>query len=190
MSKIVLCDLDGIVADLQGKLIEVSNRDHGTDMKRSDVDDWQLTKCFSIGEKVWDYVGADGWFDDLEPLAGAVSGLAQLHDAGLKVVVLTSATNNPNSAAEKKRWAAKHLPFIKRRHVMVGALKHLVRGDFFIDDSPAQQKAYRKAWPDSTILTIKYEFPADKGVDVQAESYKDTSEAWDIIVKEVLARIA
>ncbi len=147
--------MDGIIADMSRSVIEIVNERHpDLNVKRDDITDWNLHECLPIGEKVWEYVNEDGFFDKHKPIPGAVPGLAQLHDAGLLIVIATSPTRNANSAAEKKRWIAKHFPFIKHRHVMVGSLKHLLKGDFFIDDSPSQQTNYRKAWPDSTILTI------------------------------------
>ena len=189
--KVVLCDMDGIMADLSRLIIDTINDKHTEhNVHRDDITDWALHKCLPIGEKVWDYVNEDGFFEKIQPIPGAIPALEQLHDAGVMIVIATSPTRNANSAAEKKRWVAKHLPFIKHRHVMVGSLKHLLKGDFLIDDSPEQQKNYRKAWPDSTILTIKHAFEPSKVVDVVADDYKDPAKAWDVIVKEILARIA
>lgn len=187
--KIILCDMDGILADMHGAVIKLLKSEYDIDFKRSQFTHHDFGKCLPIEDKIWRHVNEDGWFDRLQPIPGAISGLAQLYDSGAQIVIATSPTRNASSAKEKKEWLAKHAPFLKPRNTMIGALKHLLKGDFLIDDSADQQKNYRKAWPDSTILTIRYPAGADKGVDVIADGYDDSIKAWNTIVKEVLARL-
>jgi len=189
--KIILCDMDGIIVDFTGEIIRKINKKYNANLRRSDINTWDFKDCVpkEYGSP-WQFANQDGFYENLKPLAGAIAALAQLHDAGLEIVISTSPSKNPNSAAEKKRWVARHLPFVNENQVMVGSMKHLLKGDFFIDDAPKNQKKYREAWPDTPILTIKYPFDADEGVTVEAEGYQDTDNAWRVIVREILARAA
>lgn len=187
--KVFLCDMDGILTNLHGALLDRYNNDFNENLKPSDIKHWELKKLFKKKENIWDYLNDSNFFGTLKPLPGAIAGLAQIHDAGALVVIATSPGRNPDAAGQKKRWMSKHADFINHRHMMIGPLKYLLKGDFFLDDSPEQQKDYRKAWPDTTILTIKYPFDPDPGVTVVAEDYSDTRKAWDTIVRETLARL-
>lgn len=49
--KIVLCDMDGILADLTGMIISKVNEEHGLKVTRSDIDKLGFQKLFPGGRR-------------------------------------------------------------------------------------------------------------------------------------------
>lgn len=201
MSKpIVICDLDGIVANLLDLWLGRYNAHMTTqaalrrepipkDVTVDDIIQFDIHKCVPIGQKIYDFIRKPGIYSDLAPIDGAVDGLAVLN-RDCDVLILSTPSREPETAAEKIRWCERHLPFLNRRQIMLGARKELVIGDYLIDDSPQHLVkwkdlggAFGKGHFIGETITIDYPYNRDVQVDFRAQSYKNTRAAWFEIVQ-------
>ena len=177
----ILCDLDGIVANLLESWISAANSAHGTSIKREQVDKWEIDQCVPQGRRIYDLLTRE-LFADLVPIPGAIEALRSFHEVGHEVIVVTASSKDPGVSEAKLRWVLKHLPWLTMDDVFVGSKKHLVRGDALIDDAPKNILAYRKAWPGAAIVTIDYPYnrstKVQKAVTYRAYSHEDFAAAW------------
>jgi len=180
----VLVDLDAIVADSLKKWLALYNKDYDDNLTVAGVTEYDISKAVKpeACKTIYDYIRRHDFFDNLEPIEGAIKVLSRLRDDGHNVVILSAPASNPLSAAKKITWAQEHLK-VKRQQVMLGHLKHLVKGDVFIDDSPDNIVSYRMAWPDAHVLTIEYPYNREvhELVNLMASDYENTKQAWQQI---------
>jgi 5'(3')-deoxyribonucleotidase len=178
----ILCDMDGIITDLLKKWLNRYNDDHGDDLTVADLKEPDIHKAVKpgVGTDMYDYIKEPGFFDDLEPIPGAIKTLTALGMEGHNVFIATAHADNPQCASAKIRWAQEHLGFSRKQVILIHA-KHLLRGDVFIDDTPKKITAYKEAWPDSKVLTIAYPYNEDvAGVaDLRAKDWSKPELAWD-----------
>jgi 5'-nucleotidase len=183
----ILCDMDGIVTDLLKKWLDRYNTDHGDDLAVVDIKG-QIHEHVKpeVGTKIYDYIKEPGFFDDLEPIPGAIKTLTALVMEGHNVFLATAHADNPQCASAKIRWAQEHLGFSRKQVILIHA-KHLLRGDVFIDDTSKKIKAYKEAWPDSSVLTIAY--PYNENVvgiaDLRAKDWSKPELAWDAMAQYI-----
>lgn len=177
----ILCDLDGICADIYKKWFALINAEFGTRMTVGDLHVYKMAANAPafVGRRVYKYMIDDGFFDDLEPIAGAVETLNALASDGFDIVFATTPSTNPSSAAEKLRWVRRHFG-ADPQQVFVCHQKHLIKSDFFIDDAPVHIEAYRKEWPDAQILTIAhpYNLFVSHDLNLRAEGWSQPQKAW------------
>jgi 5'(3')-deoxyribonucleotidase len=187
----ILCDLDGIVADLLTPWLSRYNADYGDNLTVTDITDWDIHNCVKseCGEKIYDYINEPGFYFNLKPLPGAIDTINSLRNDGHEVVFVTASASAPHTAEEKLRWIEKHFG-MSRRDVFIGHKKHLVKGDVFIDDSPKNLMKYREAWPDALICTIAYPHNVGSDVDFRAVSCTDTATAWNGILRAIRNHVA
>lgn len=109
MKKIVLCDMDGVLADFDGAVTTP-----GDDPPEMFV---------------------PGFFRNLKPMPGAIEGIrALIANPKLKVYIATKhTTKTDNSPSEKVAWIREHLPELLKKMFIVTD-KLMLRGDYLIDD--------------------------------------------------------
>jgi len=185
----ILCDLDGIVANLLGAWLPLANETYGTALEIAHIDKWEIHECTVIGHRIYDLLTPD-LFGALAPIPGALDALERLHSAGNHIVVVTASAKHLGTAGAKLRWIRRHLPWLDRKDVLIGHRKHLVRGDVLIDDSPANILEYRAAWPDAAIVTIDYPYNRSREVGLattfRAQSHRGFAAAWEEIEAFIL----
>ena len=120
-------------------------------------------------------------YADLKPLPGAIDAISYLRKK-YHVVWVTAAPSG--SADAKIKWIKDHFPGARKNDVCTFDQKEMVKGDVFIDDSPSNMRAYKKAWPNARILTIAYPYNEKVAslTDVRAGSWRDTETAWKAFV--------
>lgn len=186
----ILIDMDAIIVDLLNPWIEAYNAKRlGAHFKIDDVHSWDLHLCTPYPNEndvyIYKIIEQPGWFRNLKPLPGAIEAVSKLQLNNECYIVSTAGT--PISYTEKIQWLNQYLPSFTKRNIILTGAKHLVQGDVLIDDSPANAAAYRKAWPESKILTIRYPYNTDCGFyDVVANNWKHTEAAWETIVDYLL----
>jgi len=77
-----------------------------------------------------------GFYENLEPLEGAIDALNALRNrAEYEVYILTApSVFNPLSYTEKRNWVEKHIGFEMLNRLIISPDKSLLRGDILIDD--------------------------------------------------------
>ena len=153
----ILCDLDGIVADFLGHLLQIYNEETGESVQVNDIRTWDMAGAVGQPRHLFGLFYEKGFFRDLKPMPGAQKALSALVRDGHEVVVLT-APCTPHSAAEKIIWCAEQLPFLDQKNVFIGHQKQMLVGDVLIDDAPRYATHYRQRWPESLIYTIAYAY--------------------------------
>lgn len=75
-----------------------------------------------------------GFFENLQPLDGAIESVNRLRSRFDLYVLSAPSARNPHSYTEKRIWIEQHFgyPFTKR--LILSNQKHLLKGDFLIDD--------------------------------------------------------
>lgn len=132
---LVCFDLDGVAADLVSKWLAHYNRDWDDNLTPDDIVAWNWDSLVKpeCGKRIYHYLSRPGFFADLAPLPGAIEALRQLNEQAELVVLSAS----PQTALRDKwRWVEKHVPFLKRRNIILTYRKDLVRADLHIDDAP------------------------------------------------------
>lgn len=184
-----LCDLDGIVTNLLGPWLADYNRTWGDTLAVNNIVNFDFHRNIEprCGEQVYEFLDRDTTFLDLEPLPGAIEGIKAIEEMGHEILIVTAGGRRPETAAHKLEWCQRHLGF-SRKKVFIGHRKERVHGDFFIDDSPRNIRAYRAAWPNTPIMTIAYGYNHEVGCLPGVNRYQgctDTAAAWASIVNKV-----
>jgi 5'(3')-deoxyribonucleotidase len=180
----ILIDMDMIIVGLLQPWIEEYNlgRVPLQQLKMEDIYLWDIHKCtHDQDEEIYDIIGRPGWFRNLLPLKGALAAIEKLQLNNECFIVSTP--SSPDSYKDKIEWLGQHMPSFTKKNIILTGAKHLINGDVLIDDSPANAEAYRKAWPKSKILTIKYPYNKEcKTYDLIANNWKHTDVAWETIL--------
>lgn len=183
----ILIDMDEIIVDCLGGMLRHYNADNNTKHTKEDIKEWPFESNFQGADNCLKH---DGFFTQLNPLEGAIEGMRLLndfaHEYNHELLICSSPSKNPNSAAEKLRWISMYLPFFNERNYILTKHKHTIQADIFIDDSPYNLYMYGKHWPQAHLITIEYEYNKGLGDSVfSIPSYMDTDTAWIILVRYV-----
>lgn len=170
MKAVILCDLDGMLANLDAEVMRRSGVSHWLDDdERSDAYDFAL--------------GQDGVFADLKPLPGALAAFSALRMIG-DAYIVSAPSRNPDSATDKIRWCERHLGINRRRVILTGQ-KHLLRGDVFLDDWKDNLLRFREANPAAFIGTIHMPANAAAPVNFRAMDHTNYVAAWGALTDAV-----
>ena len=145
---IVLVDMDGTIADLEGRFVEQYNALY-PEYPVGPRTEWDLASDVSPErrESVWAILSKDGFFAGLDPLPGAVDAFRAMHAEGHDVVLCTSPyVESRWCESEKRHWAEQHLGVEAGRSMVITKDKTLVRGDVLIDDKPVIAGRLSPAW--------------------------------------------
>lgn len=112
--KIVYIDLDGVVADFDKAVSNLSSNEKADYFNN--------------------YQNINGIYAELQPITGSIEAIKKIlknYDA----YILTAAPwHNPSAWSDKLIWVKKFIPQMKKR-LIISHNKHLNKGDFLIDDN-------------------------------------------------------
>lgn len=117
--KLVYVDMDDTIADFRG----------ADPLKGEPYDEFSVRKMYD-----------PGFFYNLKPINGALSGVRGLIRLGFDVHILSQpVAESPHSYSEKVQWIALYFPeLIRKLHFTQD--KGLFYGDYLIDDNPDKWK--------------------------------------------------
>ena len=154
MTFTMVLDLDDTTCVSVGKVIELYNREFGTEHHIEEFKEWNLAK-FATPE-IYKYYNQPGlhFFRDLPLEENALEVLTKLHQEGVKIVVATSVRpENKEGAEDKRHWVETYLKgLVTEVHITTD--KSNIKGDVIIDDgihnlstSPCTYKiVYDRPW--------------------------------------------
>jgi 5'(3')-deoxyribonucleotidase len=143
-------DLDGVVADFPGKLLEIYNSRHEPALTLDDLDQYDLrTLPEGIGDNLIGIFNEPGFFLSLNVYPKAIETVYRLLGKGYTIEVCTAPphTRNPLAVVEKLDWVAKTIPELDG-HVTVTSNKFYMATNMLIDDHIDNIVAWCEAHPD------------------------------------------
>jgi 5'-nucleotidase len=148
---LILLDQDGPLADFDAALHGVL-ADLGHDPDEFVATEWDYTRDVNrhFGPEAVEALDAARlsahFFRSLPVTPGAQEGVANLLEAGCRLVVCTAPSlANPTCASDKLWWIERHFPELAER-VVITVDKTLVHGDLLLDDKPLVTGAMRPSW--------------------------------------------
>lgn len=108
----ILVDMDDTLENLCEKWVDYLNDKHGTDVKYSDITDWDMSKAFPTIDKelMYEPLFDKALWERVTPLPGAVERVQQLINDGHKVVVVT-ASHQDTVSLKLNAVLFKYFPF-------------------------------------------------------------------------------
>lgn len=150
----VLLDCDGVLADFVAAFLDIVEEETGERFLHSDVGGFDIKIALGLdaAEAVRCYSRiTPGFCGSLAPIAGAIEGVASLQDVA-DVYIVTSPWNScPTWMSERELWLKKHFA-IHHSRVIHGSAKHLVRGNFLVDDKAETVIRWQAAHPDKSAV--------------------------------------
>ncbi|WP_280743827.1 MULTISPECIES: 5'(3')-deoxyribonucleotidase [unclassified Parabacteroides] len=128
--KQILVDMDGVLADIYAHLIAYEYRESGILLNQQELNGKLEGEAFPSFEKV---VRSKGFFRTAPVMEYSVEGLNYLNNK-YKVLIVSSATEFPDSLTEKLAWLNEHFPFISWKQMIFCGSKDSICGDIMIDD--------------------------------------------------------
>lgn len=137
----IAVDMDDVIVDFGGRVVQTVNKEYGTHLTLDDVTDWNLGKLLDpiIGYDWWQWWESRAWlWATADAIDGAIGGLDKLHQMGYETEIVTA---TPDWAkAVKMDWLGKWRPNVDR--IVFGKARppmdKLAASDAFliIDDKP------------------------------------------------------
>ena len=123
--QIIYIDMDGVLVDLESEI------------------NYFISKNQQYNHIDWDLI--PNVFRNPKPIVGAIEAVTQLIDSNLFDIYIatTSPWNNPQSACDKICWIQAHFNGKLDRKVIITHHKHLLQGDFLIDDREHNGKKFK-----------------------------------------------
>lgn len=137
-------DLDGIVVDTVSYWVEEINKVSGENLTPQDITCWDVHKCTNIGKECYDIMNTGNFFQNPEPMTGAIETLKDLQNLGHEIVIVTAVPFKSETAHyDKYKWCQQHLSFLNIDESFIATQrKDLVIGDILFDDKPQNLETF------------------------------------------------
>ena len=149
---IILCDLDGVIADWDHSYDAMldSFGDPAARIPRShERKVFNLFNGLSETERdiVQHITQSAGFYAGLRPIPGAKEALKEMLAYGHEVRIVTSPwISNPTCASDKLNWVVNYIGQSWGQRTIITTDKTLVHGDFLIDDKPEVKGSLSPSW--------------------------------------------
>lgn len=134
---IIICDVDGVVADLHSEWLKRYNQRSGDRLTVNGLTTWHISEFVlpDWKQKIFDILREPDVYDNVFPINGALPAVQHLQSKH-RVVFTTSCVKG--MADQKWEWLERN-GFLPRRYshkdLVITADKSLILGDLIIDDS-------------------------------------------------------
>lgn len=163
----VLLDVDGVLADFVGEFLINVEMVTGRVYTRWDVTDWDIGRALKLSpeeeEECYRHARSSGWWSRLQVLPGAVEGVRQLREVA-EVTAVTAVIGpriSETAAHERVKWLQKHFGFATD-DIILTTKKHVVQGDFFVDDHVENVRRWQENWKGQGKVGIVWETPHNR----------------------------
>ena len=139
MKPVVLCDVDGVIADFASAVLETLMAETTIYHEVSGIKEYEIQKALKIPDDAWNQVCSvidttRFAYNNIYtyPGAGAVARLMKIAD----VYFVTKPWRGSDTwCADRVEWLCDHFGDVADKVIFTGH-KHLIRADMFIDDHP------------------------------------------------------
>jgi len=133
--KRLIVDMDDVLADATGRLIDLYEKEFGVRITRESMNHKEDRERFPDNEAALRFVFQKGFFKAMDVNEHSQEVMKKLNEK-YEVFVVSSAMEFPNSLSEKLEWLNEHFPFLHWKQFVFCGRKSIVHGDFMIDDLP------------------------------------------------------
>ncbi len=130
--KTILVDMDGVLANTNQHFIDYEYKRNGNQILWENISVLLEAEAFP---NFLEDVNSKGFFRTVPVIENAVKVLKYLNEK-YNVLIVSSATEFPNSLTEKAEWLIEHFPFINWKQMIFCGRKDFIIGDIMIDDHP------------------------------------------------------
>jgi 5'-nucleotidase len=185
LSKIILIDLDGPLADFEGEFLKKWKEKFPGEF----FIPFEQRKTFFLNDEYPEHlrdkataiIAAEGFFADISPVANGISTVKEMTSLGHKVFICTSDIyGNKTGLADKRTWVQKHLGHDLAKTMIFTRDKTLIHGDYLIDDKPMITGLHEPTW-----RHIIFDQPFNKNILNKDRIRSDWSDWKDIISVEI-----
>ena len=128
--KTIAVDMDGVLANVFEQYVALDEKHTGRKRSAQDVRGIPEMEAF---ERAREYILTRGFFRNAPVIQDSQDVLYRLHQV-YDVYIVSSATEYPNSLAEKYEWLQEHFAFISWQKMVFCGSKNIIRADIMIDD--------------------------------------------------------
>jgi 5'-nucleotidase len=152
LGKVILVDMDGTICKFTKELLARAHTELGAPLIREeDCTHFHTENEFEphFRDAVAKLSDVPDFFENLEPVEGAIEALLEMEALGANVFICTSPKkfyHNPHCAGEKHRWVMKYLGKRWTERVILSRDKTLVHGAVLIDDKPDVEGVAKPTW--------------------------------------------
>ncbi|WP_029902145.1 5'-nucleotidase [Prevotella sp. 10(H)] len=166
MKQQLLVDMDGVLADVYAQFLRMEYEELGIKRSLKDLEGILEMEVFANAEK---YVRSKGFFRTAPVIEGSIEGLRYLNDK-YNVLIVSSATEFPDSLSEKLYWLNEHYPFITWQQMIFCGKKDSVKGDIMIDDHPKNLDYFDGK---TIMFTQPHNAKMDNGKHIRANNWQE-----------------
>lgn len=130
----IILDSDEVIVESIEKLLNLYNQEYGLNLKKEQIDNWNLSHFEKEGTDIQKYFNMPGYFRDLPLIKDAKKYIYQMVKDGHDIVIATSSPKN--GILDKIEFFEEHFPFIPYQNVIPITRKDLLFGDIMLDDAP------------------------------------------------------
>lgn len=175
-----LVDVDDVLASLKPVLLEHLDVSLGVKINLEELEVWDLLAELDPEHRrhVENEMAQPGFCWSLSPIPGAQEAIREIRDHA-EIVVVTSPHHSPTWAYERVRWLGHHFE-IPMSTIVLTPAKHVVKGDFLLDDNPHNIEAWQAAHPDGEGLLW-----ATPNTDRLSQYDRFRIQTWDQVIDRV-----
>ncbi len=131
--KIILINMDHVVADITHQCIKWYKSATGIEIKRTDLLGKEEDKAFPRPDLITEFLHTPGFFRSAPVIPGSEQVLEELNEL-FDINIVSAAMEFPQSLVERYEWLQEHFPFIAPHQIIFCGSKKRISGDFMIDD--------------------------------------------------------
>ena len=131
----ILVDMDDTMEQLLKALVKRANERFCRYVTVDEITDWSIVCAYPGIEKkqILDFMREPDFWEDVEPVPGALEGLKHFMDEGHEVYIVT-ATEVQHVKDKMEDVLFRYFPFLSWSQVIITSRKQMIRGDVLIDD--------------------------------------------------------
>ena len=156
----IVVDMDEVMAQFVAKVLRRWNALSGKNFTRDDITSWRMEEVLGadhLGRTaeglIDEWLAEDGFFEDLDPVPGAIEAVNKMRAHGYDVVFATSIPEVAvHSYTGKRRWLRKHFPHMSMKDMIAVSRKELIDGDILIDDGAHNIEDWVKARKEGAVI--------------------------------------